>query len=938
MSQSDHKAIYKRRYNWPNQKWVCGNAASGQPCPRGPHPSGACPGNFECVPVKVGDRHVCTRPDDFGGPCNGPNSPEPSFGPISRNGEVQCCRPAQCVPVRSLRAKRAYTVYMLCLFAAALLLVAMGSRFRNAFFSPGPLTAFHEGASYGVQEGILTHGIQTAAGDESCDLCHVSMTDGLHSLVNPVRRDRTSQSTQCLQCHGELGAFSLNAHGAMPRELGLRTATAQKKPPQGKTDLSLKLASLIPGPAGAPEGQLACASCHHEHNGRNFDLKDIDNNACQVCHVRQFDRFDASHPGFASLENGDAYDFPFRRRTRIVFDHASHVQKHFLEGANAQLAPNRCDDCHEMRATPFATSLRPFESMCGACHLGKDITKDKQGDWIPVLGYPSVDLLSLEDKDILIDGFPEVQNRMLSPFMTFFMQGGGDSTGQDAADLKVAAETLAMDFSENGSLPDVEDEAEIKSVERLLLGTHSLLSSLEQVSETAILAQKIAAVLGRSPDTGTLTDMLGGLAQVKPASAVFAEIARTDVVSASGWLSREDGASIPASQWEKMALALPEYAALAAPRAAAQAPAPAEAAPDGAPAAEQADAGTTAPQAALPETWKAALKDFAAWFENRDAVRSWFSGHVRVDGSRWLNRSNGSSIRSGDWSEHLADVPAYAALQKSAKETRDEPALAFVKWIEDQSKFQSWLESALRVSDAGWFPLSSPRSLLYRPVGHADPFLKAWLDTTAALYRSNPGARVLFDYLSGRKDPSASPGNCTKCHSVDVSTDVNQAYHVQVNWAGKPGAKRLVRFNHQPHLKLMDCQECHPEPWKTPDAAAPALPYLDGFRALDKDGVRTKELGVSFTHVDTASPRPFASNFPGISKATCVRCHTQSEAGNNCTICHNYHISTIMPGGGVSSLTEIVRAPAPAQQAPAPQADPAPALPAEETPAPENPA
>jgi nitrate/TMAO reductase-like tetraheme cytochrome c subunit len=42
-------------------------------------------------------------------------------------------------------------------------------------------------------------------------------------------------------------------------------------------------------------------------------------------------------------------------------------------------------------------------------------------------------------------------------------------------------------------------------------------------------------------------------------------------------------------------------------------------------------------------------------------------------------------------------------------------------------------------------------------------------------------------------------------------------------------------------------------------------------------------------------PKSFESNFKAIERETCVQCHTQEQAGNDCLICHNYHIGEFAP-------------------------------------------
>ncbi len=106
MAGMQDKDIYKRPYVRPNGNWVCGRSAEGRPCPHGPSTRGKCTAQHECKPAQVGDRWVCTRPEQYGGPCDDPALPDPSFGPVVVEGVGVCCRKVHCTPQRSIRAMR----------------------------------------------------------------------------------------------------------------------------------------------------------------------------------------------------------------------------------------------------------------------------------------------------------------------------------------------------------------------------------------------------------------------------------------------------------------------------------------------------------------------------------------------------------------------------------------------------------------------------------------------------------------------------------------------------------------------------------------------------------------------------------------------------------------------------------------------------------------
>jgi len=185
---------------------------------------------------------------------------------------------------------------------------------------------------------------------------------------------------------------------------------------------------------------------------------------------------------------------------------------------------------------------------------------------------------------------------------------------------------------------------------------------------------------------------------------------------------------------------------------------------------------------------------------------------------------------------------------------------------------------------SGWY--GDYLELKYRPAGHADPVLRAWLDLVAATVTENDeegeslGA-VRETLLSARQ----GPGACIKCHAVTSvaaeagETDGGQVggvdsgalsieWHYQVD-----EARPLHRYSHGAHLKLvrpgavsmMDptigCANCHELDAKAPYAAA----------------------------FDDFDPTTFSSNFKPIKKEACEQCHGPSDVAQNCQLCHRFH-------------------------------------------------
>jgi hypothetical protein len=128
----------------------------------------------------------------------------------------------------------------------------------------------------------------------------------------------------------------------------------------------------------------------------------------------KFDSFDGHHPQF---EN-----YPFKRRTPIIYDHAGHFGKHFPEVAKndpARRIPATCSSCHNSRADRRIMAVAAFEQTCSGCHLdqitGKERASGPKG--IAFLTLPGLDLQTLKQKNASIGEWPTDSEAELTPFM-----------------------------------------------------------------------------------------------------------------------------------------------------------------------------------------------------------------------------------------------------------------------------------------------------------------------------------------------------------------------------------------------------------------------------------------------------------------------------------------------------------------------------------------
>ena len=380
-------------YDRPNQQWVCGRECEGKGCPFGPDLKGDCQATHECIPVKQEDRWTCnrTRQGSEISPCEEGPSPE---------GE--CCRPiAPCSPRRSLRAKRGILVLSTIALSLGVILLLLSNPSGTNFMNPGELTHAHSSAN------------------SKCVDCHEigkgMPIDWMHEFTG---KGAAPDSQQCLKCHA-LGDQPMNPHSlplavladSRSRILADAADTEHHRP------TGLQVAALGFAPDNLNQSKMACSACHVEHQGKDHDLKTLSNARCQVCHAVQFKTFAEEHPPFGN--------YPFNRRTRIVFDHVRHLKYHFQEKQFQDLSPKDCRDCHSLDERGELMITKGYESSCAACHQKDFSGFSDDAPSIPFLRIPLMDVDSMEEAELNIGEWPDDWDSletMITPFTEFLLQ------------------------------------------------------------------------------------------------------------------------------------------------------------------------------------------------------------------------------------------------------------------------------------------------------------------------------------------------------------------------------------------------------------------------------------------------------------------------------------------------------------------------------------
>ena len=295
----------------------------------------------------------------------------------------------------SLRDRLAVVLALVAVvWVVAALIFSKDTQFRQ-FLMPGPLASAH---------GTI----------ENCSACHSKSGSGkLSWLRGLVAGDPLGDSRACLTCH-KMPNTAFNAHSASTQVLEQSTKRLTKIAAGTPAPTSARAQSIAFPTDNMVARGLYCATCHQEHQGVNFNLNKISNEQCRSCHVVKFDSFDGHHPQF---EN-----YPFKQRTRIIYDHAGHFGKHFPEVAKkdpARRIPATCSSCHDSRKDKQVMAVTPFERTCTGCHLDQIIGKERVSGpkGIAFLTLPGLDLQTLQKKKASIGEWPDASEAEFTPFM-----------------------------------------------------------------------------------------------------------------------------------------------------------------------------------------------------------------------------------------------------------------------------------------------------------------------------------------------------------------------------------------------------------------------------------------------------------------------------------------------------------------------------------------
>lgn len=785
----------------PEQPWICGRVTSGKPCRLGPSRRGRCQALAACVPAKTAEGWRCRRAAADGGPC--------AEGP-KRDGACGHALPP-CRPIRSLRAKREAASNWLAAATIGVVALAIAYAADTRYLMPGPITTVHS-----------TLG--------QCSDCHSNITAGPFGWVHAVvaASQPKKDSGACLTCH-VVGKDALNPHGLEFERLQDYTRRLEASAAAGSKPLPARVRNTVFPVQGQIAEGVFCATCHKEHQGKDFKLTDVANARCHSCHAVQFTSFHENHPDF------DAY--PFRRRTRVAFDHVSHFGKRFPETRakdGAANIPDTCADCHTTSADRGLMGVKPFEQMCSACHLKQIVGTERATGpkGIALITLPGLDVETLKERNAQIGDWPEEAEGRITPFMALML-------GWDESRRKLLATVGKLDLLDLTGASD----KEIAAVADFAREVKHLLYALTTAG-TADVLKRLGPATGAPLDA----DLIAKLTANVPRDVLLA--------AQREWLPNLPSEIDQSRYGAWLTSVVPVEAA----------PAPAESLP-AAPGQSQRRSQAEPPN---PEPVRAERQDQA---DNAEPSAENTSKRtvVLAQSSGWSIDAFGRVLRGGEASEPIPEPsPSEDSSSGGAEQAPEGEAKAPEPEAKSEdSAAQSPAPDELAVdaeawaASGGWY--RQDFSILYRPTGHADAFLRAWLDFTGRLHsgaETNLAAPV-FEQLT----LDDAQGQCSKCHSIDTTPQKS----LRVNWTPATVATReslFTTFAHEPHFGLTNekgCLTCHD------------LSDAQGFQETYKGH----------------DPYVFVPNFKPVQKEKCMTCHGNNVARDDCLLCHKYHVNGV---------------------------------------------
>ena len=610
---------------------------------------------------------------------------------IARNGAVKAGTFGKPVmaseSVSSVRAMQRGTARWVATITLGILAVSVTLVGGVELLSPGPMATPHGSV-------------------QDCKSCHSNIKPGPVGWVHNVfaASDPRKDSEACLTCH-KIAENATNPHTANLKDLERLTERIKKNATSAPVADRLREIAF-PVDKTFSEG-VFCQTCHEEHKGEQFDLKSMADGRCQACHTSVIHNFDNDHPGFGG--------YPFKRRTRISFDHANHFNKHYPDEIKkkkrADAVPDGCSGCHKAGPDNQHMGVVDFKQVCSACHIGQIVgTERPEGPkGITLLTIPGLDVDTLAEKGAKIGEWPAESEAELTPFMELLI-------GTDAKRRKILASVKDVDLLD---LSGASDET-ISAVRALAWEVKELIHTYSSSKPSAVV-DRLSTATGLEVDSDLVAKLVASMPRDVLMSAQRQWLPNlTSEIEARNAGSGDD-ADDAGNKDEKAEVENEE----------------------------QEGQGDTDQDADLEED--ASLEEDADLEE--DASQD-DDSILEEDASAEEDATeDDDSILADDAEEGEEKEETEKAEENDEDEGEDKKKAAGAKEAEPEPELavdaETWTEFG------GWY--RQDYSILYKPRGHKDEFMKAWLDFSGPPVHRQEQESCRIDLQSAHGQERAGP-------------------------------------------------------------------------------------------------------------------------------------------------------------------------------------
>ena len=767
----------------------------------------------------------------------------------------------------SLRELRKRFTICVTLLVLGVTILGFWGPINESFFAPGPLSSSHA--------QLLSTTGNTAP--NRCVSCHDAGSNSplawFADTISGGRHYTTPQSEKCMECHDQtLNAdFALTAHNVDQSWLNeITQEVAHKFANNPKGNFNFQMSHHL-------KDDVACSTCHREHHGSNHDLSFLTDQQCQTCHSNQFNSFANGHPEFG--------DWTTRVSLGIEFDHYSHSAKHF----SSKGATFDCKSCHQTSEDGQTQLVTSFEKSCANCH---DATiKGTLSKGIELVRLPIID--------------PEVFAAAGKPVGSWPETATGDFDGEIPPLMKAllvadpnaksALDELGREF--NFFDLDTEDRSQVQSAANLVIAIKQLLNDLGDNPRQS-LTKRLQLTLGESASEGFLNSLQFAIDDMP-----FADTKATWFPNLEKELLSQNVSGSPIRLVSYQETGKQKELLLPNPLKGKFGSSGSTTTPNQS--ANNTNSLPSAIQSKPPQTVQNPSTQPKPTTENAASPKR-------------FELKQGSTAQSGDPSLLIENpLKGYGQSNIEVKSPPKESQVSDTNQTQQPNKQTPETNSSLPTGPTrltkminvdkmqGWVRDDLVCSISYKPSGHADPFVKAWMEWTS---RNKESENSITRNLEKNFNNVSTTGYCLSCHQTKNNT---------VSWKASyrnEFRREFTKFSHQPHLlqpQLRDCTSCHvmdetkggtqtenvvakasqaaesPKPLTHVSTDDPAMVKLASFvQTLEVSDVEYDE------SVDPSllnSPNQ-CSDFHAIEKSNCVTCHQPSAVSQSCTQCHNYHI------------------------------------------------